>query len=643
MSNVKSKATKHQFQSENKQILHLVTHALYSNKEVFVRELISNASDAADKLRYSALNQADLYGDDPDLKIWITVDNDAKTISIRDNGIGMDEQGVMNNLGTIAKSGTQEFIATLTGDEKKDSNLIGQFGVGFYSAFVVADKVTVRTLQAGLKPEQAIQWVSDGTEEYTIEQITKESRGTEIILHLKEDESEFLDNWRIKSLVTKYSDHIMLPIMLWEEKTLEPQPDEDKASEVKPEKQYEFEQINSATALWTMPKAKITDTQYEDLYKHISHDAQAPLNWTHNKVEGKLEYTSLLYIPKQAPFDLWNREYSRGLKLYVQRVFIMDDAEQLLPMYLRFVKGVVDSNDLPLNVSREILQSSRVVDSIKSACTKRVLSMLETMANNDKDKYQEFWVQFGQVIKEGVAEDFVNKDRIAKLLRFASTDKDTADQNVSLEDYVSRMKSEQKVIYYVTGDSLSAAQNSPHLEIFRKRGIEVLLLSDRIDEWLTANLQEFEGKKLQSVAKGEVDFGDKEKDDAVEKAQEVAKKDFESVIEQMKKVLTDSVKDVRLTTRLTDSPACLVTDDDEVGGHLKRLLEQAGQAVPDVKPTLELNAEHSLLLRLKSEQDDEQFSELSHVLFDQALLAEGGSLKEPAKFVKRLNKLLLKI
>jgi len=630
------------FQTEAKQILHLMAHALYSNREIFLRELISNASDAADKLRFEALSDDALYGDDHELKIWVDVDAKASTITVRDNGVGMSREEVIQNLGTIAKSGTKEFLSKLSGDQAKDASLIGQFGVGFYSAFVVADKVTVKTRRAGMQPDQGVWWESDGQGEYRIKNMSKDTRGTEVVLHLKKSEKEFLEGMRLRNVITKYSDHIVLPIVMQKE----PEGGEDdKKSKAKPEEEV----VNRATALWTLPKNKIKDEEYKELYKHVSHDFSDPLMWAHNKVEGKLEYTSLLYIPTQAPFDLWNRDHRRGLKLYVKRIFIMDDAENLLPMYLRFVKGVVDSNDLPLNISREILQSNKTIDSIKSGCVRRVLEMLEKISKNDPEKYKTFWEAFGNVLKEGPAEDFANRERAAKLLRFASTHNDTPEQTVTIEDYISRMQKGQDKIYFVTAETFNAAKNSPHLEIFRKKGLETLLLYDRVDEWLMSNLVEFEGKQFQSVAKGELDFGelegkegekDKKEQEKTEKKHE---EEFASVIEQMKKLLGDKVEAVRLTDRLTDSPACLVGGEHDMSIHLQQLLKEVGQSMPAAKPTLEINPEHPIISRLKSETDDEQFSEWSHILFDQAYLAEGGRLEDPAGYVKRLNGLLLQL
>lgn len=634
---VKSQAETLGFQTEVKQLLHLVTHSLYSNKEIFLRELISNSSDAADKLRFEALSDNALYENDSELKIWIDFDKKARTITIRDNGIGMSREEIIDNLGTIAKSGTRAFLESLTGDQAKDASMIGQFGVGFYSAFVISDKVSVQSRRAGMKADQGVLWESAGEGEYTVENINKKERGTEITLHLKKGEDEFLDEWRLRNIITKYSDHILLPIVMKQEEVLS---EEDEKAKKKPEITEEV--VNKATALWTLPKNKIKKEEYNELYKHISHDFEDPMLWAHNKVEGKLEYTSLLYIPARAPFDLWNYEQQHGLKLYVQRVFIMDDAKQLLPMYLRFVKGIVDSNDLPLNVSRELLQNSDVIEKIKSGVTKRVLDTLEKLAKSDPAKYAKFWEAFGKVIKEGVGEDFSNKDKIAKLLRFATTHTDSEEQNVSLDDYISRMKKDQDKIYYVTADTFTAAKNSPHLEIFRKKGIEVLLLSDRVDEWLSSNLTEYEGKQLHSVAKGDLDLG-KMDDAKTKEKKEKAKDKFEGIIKQMKDVLGDKITEVRLTDRLTDSPACLVMGEHDMSAHLQRMMAAAGQAMPGSKPILELNPEHMLIKKLKDEQDDTKFSEWTNILFDQALLAEGGKLDDPATFVKRLNSMLLQL
>jgi molecular chaperone HtpG len=623
------------FQAEVKQLLHLVTHALYSNKEIFLRELISNASDAADKLRFEALGDSALFENDPELKIHVSFDKEKSTITIKDNGIGMSREEVIENLGTIAKSGTKEFLTRLSGDQAKDSNLIGQFGVGFYSGFVVADQVIVKTRRAGMTPDQGVYWESTGGGDYIIKNIDRPERGTEVTLHLRAEEEEFLDGWRLRGIITKYSDHILLPIVM------EKPPAYTGEEEKEPEKtEPETEVVNRATALWTLPKSQIKDEDYRELYKHIAHDVEEPLLWSHNRVEGKLEYISLLYIPSRAPFDMWNRDRKHGLKLYVHRVFIMDDAEQLLPGYLRFVRGIVDSNDLPLNVSREILQSSHIIDSIRSGGVKRVLDMLDELAKNDTEKYTKFWSQFGQVLKEGPGEDYANRERIARLLRFASTHNDSSEQSVSLADYVGRMSAEQKKIYYVTAETYNAARHSPHLEIFRKKGIEVLLLSERVDEWLVSHLTEFEGKPLQSVAKGDLDLGGLEEKEAKEKTKQ-AEGELASVITQIKTVLNDKVKEVRLTDRLIDSPACLVSDDQDMSIHLQNLLRDAGQNFPVSKPIFEINPEHALITKMKDETDEARFADWTWVLFEQAQLAQGSALEDPASFVRRLNTLLV--
>ncbi|MEZ0246412.1 MAG: molecular chaperone HtpG [Methylophilaceae bacterium] len=618
------------FQAEVKQLLHLMIHSLYSNKEIVLRELISNASDAADKLRFEALADGALYENDSELKVRLAFDKAARTLTISDNGIGMSRQEVIDNIGTIAKSGTREFFAALSGDQAKDANLIGQFGVGFYSAFILADKVTLTTRRAGLTAEHGVRWESAGSGDYTLEVVEKPTRGTEIVLHLREGEDEFLNDWKLKSIIRKYSDHITLPIVM-------------KKSEWKDGEQVptdEDESVNQASALWSRAKNDITEEQYEEFYKHVAHDFDRPLAWSHNRVEGKQEYISLLYIPGRAPFDLYDRERRHGIKLYVKRVFIMDDAEQLMPQYLRFVRGVIDSADLPLNVSREILQHSKEIDGIKAGSVKKVLGLLEDMAENDQEKYATFWKEFGRVLKEGPGEDFGNKEKIAGLLRFASTHADTDEENVSLKDYIARMKDGQEHIYYVTADSFAAAQHSPHLEIFRKKGIEVLLLSDRVDEWLVSGLTEFEGKKLQSVAKGDLDLGSLE-DEAEKEAQKQAEDEFKELVEKIKSTLgDDKVKEVRVTHRLTDSPACIVTGENDMSANLERLLKAAGQNAPSTKPILEINPQHSLVTRLKGESDDARFADWAHLLFDQALLAEGGQLEDPASFVKRLNSLL---
>lgn len=618
------------FEAEVSRLFDLVTHSLYSNKEVFLRELVSNASDALDKLRFEGLSHPELKSADP--KIQIELHPSLRQIIIRDNGIGMSREEAIAHLGTIAKSGTSDFLKQLSVDKGNEHHLIGQFGVGFYSAFIVADKVTVNSRRADLPEDQGVSWECAGKGEYQVQTIEKKEPGTEVILHLKEGEDEFLESFRIKSLIKKYSDHIPFPIVMQKE------PEYSEKGEIKAE-EPEFEVVNQASALWVMPRDKITDEEYKTFYKHVAHDFEDPLLWSHNKVEGKLEYTSLLYIPSRAPFGLWNREQQHGLKLYVQRVFIMDNAEKLLPLYLRFVRGIVDSNDLPLNVSRELLQSHHVVESIRSGCTRRVLDMLEKLAKETPEKYQGFWDQMGQVLKEGIGEDFAHKDRIAKLLRFASTQDNQPTQTVSLEAYVSRMKEGQEKIYYLVGESFNAVKNSPHLEIFRKKGIEVLLLSDRIDEWLVAYLREFEGKTLQSVAKGDLDIGKMEGEKPAEKA-ESQKNAFENVLKHLKEVLGEKAEDVRLTDRLTNSPACLVAGQEGLSRHLQQMLKEAGQEVPDNKPILELNPDHRLVQQLKDEADEDRFKDMAHVLFDSALLAEGGHLTDPAAFVSRVNRFL---
>ena len=626
----------HGFQTEVKQLLHLMIHSLYSNKEIFLRELVSNAADAADKLRFKALENDSLYENDGDLCVKLSVDKDAGTLTIADNGIGMTRDEVIENLGTIAKSGTKDFFSKLSGDSAKDSQLIGQFGVGFYSAFIVADKVVVRTRAAGQPADQGVEWTSAGEGDFTVGNIDKETRGTEITLFLRDDEKEFADDWRLRSIISKYSDHISIPVRMWKAPVEETEgPDGEKI----PGQPGEWETVNKATALWTRDKSEITDEEYTEFYKHISHDFADPMTWAHNKVEGKTEYTSLLYIPSKAPFDLWNREQSHGLKLYVQRVFIMDDAEQFMPTYLRFVKGLLDSNDLPLNVSREILQDNKITQSLRQGCTKRVLQMLERMAKNDAEKYQLFWNEFGNVLKEGPAEDFSNKEKIAGLLRFASTHSDSDTQNVSLADYISRMKEGQEKIYFVTADSYQAAKNSPHLEIFKKKGIEVLLMGERIDEWLMQHLNEFDGKQLHSIARGDLDLGDLD-DEETKKAQEEAEKQIEGVLERAKTALGEKVLDVKFTHRLTESPACIVADDNGMTTQMMKLMEAAGQPVPEVKYHFELNPEHQLVKLLADVQDETLFKNWTEVLFDQAALSEQGSLKDPATFVKNLNGLL---
>ena len=619
------------FQAEVKQLLNLMIHSLYSNKEIFLRELISNASDAADKLRFEALDHPELFENDSQLAIDVSFDKVARTITVADNGIGMSRDEAIEHLGTIAKSGTREFFSKLSGDQQKDAALIGQFGVGFYSSFIVADRVTVETRRAGLAASEGVRWESEGSGEFSVEDIEKPKRGTSVTLHLREGEDDFLSSWKLKSTLKKYSDHISLPIRMKKEEW-----NAEKKETVATE---ELETINQASALWTRPKSDITEEQYKEFYKHVSHDFADPLAWTHAKVEGRSEYTQLLYIPKEAPFDLWDRERRAGIKLYVKRIFIMDDAEQLMPVYLRFVKGVIDSNDLPLNVSREILQESRDVKAIREGSTKKVLGMIEDLAANKPEDFKKFWSAFGQVFKEGLGEDHANKDRIAKLVRFASTAADTDEEVVSLGDYVARMKEGQDKIYYVTGESFLAAKNSPHLEIFRKKGVEVLLLSDRVDEWALNFLTEFEGKELTSVAKGGLDLG-KLEDENEKKEHEKEAGEFAAVVAKMKEALGDAVKDVRVTFRLTDSPACIVAEDGGMSGNLARMLKAAGQKAPDSKPILEINPHHALVQRLKSE--DAHFADWSRVLLDQATLAEGGQLENPAEFVKRVNGLLVR-
>ncbi len=615
------------FQAEVKQLLQLMIHSLYSNKEIVLRELISNASDAADKLRFEAVANGALFEGDSELKIRIAFDKDARTVTITDNGIGMSRDEVIANIGTIAKSGTKEFFNALSGDQAKDANLIGQFGVGFYSAFIIADKVTLTTRRAGAT--ESVRWESTGEGDFTLEAADKATRGTEVVLHLREGEDEFLSDWKLKTIIRKYSDHITLPIVMkkseWKDGA-EVATDED-------------ETVNRASALWARNKNDITEEEYQEFYKHVSHDFENPLSWSHSRVEGKQEYISLLYIPSKAPFDLYDRERRHGIKLYVKRVFIMEDAEKLMPQYLRFLRGVIDTADLPLNVSREILQSSRDVDAIKAGSTKKILSLLEDMAENKPEDYTKFYAEFGKVLKEGPGEDYSNKDKIAGLLRFASTKADTDVQEVSLKDYLARMQPEQDVIYYITADSFAAAQHSPHLEIFRKKGIEVLLMSDRVDEWLLGSLTEFNGKKLQSIAKGDLDLGKLESDTEKE-IQKKIEEEAKSLVEKIKSSLGDQVKDVRVTHRLTDSPACLVSDANDLSGNLSRMLKAAGQNAPEAKPILEINPAHKLVKRLEAEVADAVFSDLAFVLFDQALLAEGGTLDDPASFVKRMNSLI---
>ena len=616
------------FQAEVKQILHLVTHSLYSNKEIFLRELVSNASDACDKLRFEALDKAELYEDSPTLEIRVWFDAEAKTITIRDNGIGMSAEEAVAHLGTIAKSGTREFMSKLEGEQKKDANLIGQFGVGFYSGFIVADRLTVETRRAGAPAAEGVRWSSEGTGDFEVETIERAQRGTDVVLHLREGEEEFLSAWKLKSIISKYSDHISLPVLM-KKQTWDAEKNEQVATD-------EWEPVNKAAALWTRAKSDVTDAQYQEFYKQISYDQDAPLAYTHNRVEGRTEYTQLLYVPAKAPFDLWNRDKRGGVKLYVKRVFIMDDAEALMPVYLRFVKGVIDSADLPLNVSRELVQESRDVKAIREGSTKKVLGMLEDVAENSPDKYAEFWKQFGAVLKEGMGEDHQNQERLARLLRFAST---TADDGVSLADYAGRMKEGQEAIFYITADSLAAAKNSPQLEIFRKKGIEVLLLIDRVDEWMLSHLYEFDGKSLQSVAKGGIDLGTLQ-DEEEKKAAQVTAEALKPLIERLKVSLKDRAKDVRVTTRLVDSPACIVVDEGDMSGHLARMLKQAGQSAPKAQPILEINPEHALVKRLDSAEGSERFDDLAHILFDQAVLAEGGHLEDPAAYVRRVNVLL---
>ncbi|KIU47889.1 molecular chaperone HtpG [Pseudomonas sp. 1239] len=621
------------FQTEVKQLLHLMIHSLYSNKEIFLRELISNASDAVDKLRFEALAKPELLEGGSDLKIRVSFDKAANTVTLEDNGIGMNRDDVITHLGTIAKSGTADFMKNLTGDQKKDSHLIGQFGVGFYSAFIVADQVDVYSRRAGTPASEGVHWSSKGEGEFEVATVDKAERGTRIVLHLKKGEDEFADGWRLRNIIKKYSDHIALPIEL---------PKEAAAAEGEEQPAVEWETVNRASALWTRPRTEIKDEEYQEFYKHIGHDFENPLAWSHNKVEGKLEYTSLLYVPARAPFDLYQREAPRGLKLYVQRVFVMDQAESFLPLYLRFIKGVVDSNDLSLNVSREILQKDPIIDSMKSALTKRVLDMLEKLAKNEPEQYKGFWKNFGQVLKEGPAEDFANKEKIAGLLRFASTHDDSGEQSVSLADYLARAKEGQDKIYFLTGESYAQVRNSPHLEVFRKKGIEVLLLTDRIDEWLMSYLSEFDGKGFVDVARGDLDLGklDSEED---KKAQEEVAKDKEGLVERLKAALGDTVSEVRVSHRLTDSPAILAIGEQDMGLQMRQILEASGQKVPDSKPIFEFNPGHPLIEKLDNEQSEDRFADFSHILFDQAALAAGDSLKDPAAYVRRLNKLLVEL
>jgi len=621
------------FETEVNQLLDLMIHSLYSNKEIFLRELISNASDACDRLRFSAISDGSLYEEDIELKIKVDYDKEQRTITISDNGIGMTREEVIDHIGTIAKSGTRTFLDSITGDEKNDAKLIGQFGVGFYSSFIVAEEVTLRTRKAGESADQGVEWVSKGKGEYEIASVDKSDRGTEITLHLREGEDELLNDWKLRSIITSYSDHIDFPVVM--DKKVEPDPEAENG-----ETSIEEETVNQASALWTRARSEIKDDEYKEFYKHVAHDFEDPIDWSHNRVEGTNEYTSLLYIPARAPYDLYDRESSNGIKLYVQRVFIMEDADKLMPRYLRFVRGLIDSNNLPLNVSREILQGSKVIDSIRSGSVKKVLSMLEKIAKNDPEKYQKFWQEFGKVIKEGPAEDLANREKIGKLLRFATTHSGDEEQNVSLEDYIGRMQEGQDKIYFIAADSHSAAKNSPHLEIFRKKGIEVLLLSDRVDEWLTSHLMEFEGKKLQSVAKGELDLG---ADEESEKELEEKARSAEKLLKRMKKALQDKVEDVRVTNRLTDSPACIVLNEQDMAMHMQRLLKEAGHDLPSSKPILEINPDHPIVKKLDAEKSKTRFADWSDILFDQALLAEGGQLDDPAGFVAKLNKMLVTI
>ncbi|MGQ7862007.1 molecular chaperone HtpG [Pseudomonas sp. 32A] len=621
------------FQTEVKQLLHLMIHSLYSNKEIFLRELISNASDAVDKLRFEALSKPELLEGGAELKIRVSFDKDAKTVTLEDNGIGMSRDDAITHLGTIAKSGTADFMKNLSGDQKKDSHLIGQFGVGFYSAFIVADKVEVFSRRAGLSASEGVHWSSKGEGEFEIATVDKADRGTRIVLHLKSGEDEFADGWRLRNIIKKYSDHIALPIEL---------PKEQVAAEGEEAPAQEWEVVNRASALWTRPRTEVKDEEYQEFYKHIAHDYENPLSWSHNKVEGKLEYSSLLYVPARAPFDLYQREAPKGLKLYVQRVFVMDQAESFLPLYLRFIKGVVDSNDLSLNVSREILQKDPIIDSMKSALTKRVLDMLEKLAKNEPEQYKGFWKNFGQVMKEGPAEDFANKEKIAGLLRFASTHGDDGEQTVSLADYLARAKEGQDKIYYLTGETYAQVKNSPHLEVFRKKGIEVLLLTDRIDEWLMSYLSDFDGKSFVDVARGDLDLGNLDSEEDKKAAEEVAKSK-EGLVERIKTALGDAVSEVRVSHRLTDSPAILAIGEQDLGMQMRQILEASGQKVPDSKPIFEFNPAHPLIEKLDGEQSEERFGDLSHILFDQAALAAGDSLKDPAAYVRRLNKLLVEL
>ena len=615
------------FQTEVKQLLNLMIHSLYSNKEIFLRELVSNASDACDKLRFEALSDSALYENEEDLGITVDFDKEKNTVTISDNGIGMNREEVIANIGTIANSGTKKFLDNLTGEQAKDAQMIGQFGVGFYASFIVADNVIVETRRAGLGAEHGVRWQSSGEGEFDLENINKDKRGTTIILHLKKDEEEFADDWRLRSIINKYSDHISLPISM-------------KKMDDKGESTEELEAVNKASALWVRAKSEVKDDEYKEFYKHVAHDFDEPLSWLHNRVEGTQEYTTLFYVPKRAPFDMFEREQKNGIKLYVKRVFIMDDADQLMPNYLRFIKGVVDSDDLPLNISREILQKNKHIDTIRSASTKKILSHLEKMSKNNVDDYATFWQEFGRVLKEGPAEDSSNKEKIAKLFRYASTENDSDIENVSLDDYISRMKDGQDKLYYITGDSYTAVKNSPHLELFKKKGIEVILMHDRVDEWMMSYLSEYDGKSFVNIAKGELDLGELEDKDEKEKAEKAAK-DYESLLKQMTESLGDKVKEVRVSTRLTDSPSCLVVEQQDMAVSMQKILKQAGHEVPNVEPILEINIEHPLVKRLGDVQDDDKFKDWSHLLFDQAMLSEGGQLEDPVSFVARINQLLL--
>ncbi|MDH5395609.1 MAG: molecular chaperone HtpG [Gammaproteobacteria bacterium] len=615
------------FQTEVKQLLNLMIHSLYSNKEIFLRELVSNASDACDKLRFEALSDNALYENDNELKILVEFDKDAGTVTITDNGVGMNREEVIANIGTIANSGTKKFLDSLTGEQAKDAEMIGQFGVGFYASFIVADKVTVETRRAGLTSEHGVRWESEANGEFDLENIEKAERGTKIILHLKKDELEFADDWRLRSIISKYSDHISLPIMMHKR--------DDKG-----EITDELEAVNKASALWTRAKSDISDEEYNEFYKHVAHDFDEPFSWIHNRVEGTQEYTTLFYLPKRAPFDLFERDHRHGIKLYVKRVFIMDDAEQLMPNYLRFVKGIVDSDDLPLNISREILQRNKHIDTIRGASIKKILSHLDKMAKDDAENYALFWKEFGRVLKEGPAEDASNKEKIAKLFRFASTHNNSNIEDVSLDAYIGRMKEGQDKIYYITGDSYSAVKNSPHLELFRKKGIEVILMHDRVDEWMMSYLSEYDSKSFVNIAKGDLDLGKLEDKEDKEKAEKAAK-DYENLLKQMKESLGDKVKEVRVSTRLTDSPSCLVVEQHDMAVSMQKILKQAGHEVPTIEPILEINVEHPLVKRLSEEQDDDKFTDWSHLLFDQAMLSEGGQLEDPVAFVSRINGLLL--